>query len=137
MNKLILALSLVLVSMTLEASEIKATTSGIIKQVDCQLVAKDNSIAGATIGGTVGAAAGAAVGKALLGKSGSWIGGLIGGAAGGAIGNNMAATETYQCKMIIEDHGKLYMNQIVTNKKLEPDMSVTIVEMSDGTYEIM
>ncbi|ATN94587.1 hypothetical protein FDJ06_gp010 [Pseudomonas phage SL2] len=137
MNKLILVLSLVLASMILEASEIKTTTNGIIKQVDCQLVAKDNSIAGATIGGTVGAAAGAAVGKALLGKSGSWIGGLIGGAAGGAIGNNMAATETYQCKMIIEDHGKLYMNQIVTNKKLEPDMSVTIVEMSDGTYEIM
>ncbi|MFO5802123.1 hypothetical protein ACLBSQ_33725, partial [Klebsiella pneumoniae] len=64
------------------------------------------------------------------GKRGRWIGGLIGGAVGGAIGNNMAATETYQCKMTIEDHGKLYMNQIVTNKTLEPDMSVTIVDMT-------
>ncbi|MFO5890612.1 glycine zipper domain-containing protein, partial [Klebsiella pneumoniae] len=76
----------------------------------------------AGVSGTVGAAGGAAVGKALLGKSGSWIGGLIGGPVGGAIGNNMAATETYQCKMIIEDHGKLYMNQIVTNKKVESGM---------------
>ncbi|MFO5520782.1 glycine zipper domain-containing protein, partial [Klebsiella pneumoniae] len=83
-------------SLIVDIDEIKTTTTGIIKQVVCHLVAKDNSIAGATIGGTVGAAAGAAVGKALLGKSGSWIGGLIGGAVGGAIGNNMAATETYQ-----------------------------------------
>lgn len=109
MKKIILAVALFAPLAALAAEEIKSTTTGIVKQSEYQLVAKDNSIVGAAVGGV----------------------------AGGAVGNEMGATETFQCKMIIESDGKQHLMQTIANKKPEVGKSVTVVELVDGTREVM
>ncbi|HFH4533072.1 TPA: glycine zipper 2TM domain-containing protein [Pseudomonas aeruginosa] len=137
MNKVMAFLVLMWTTALFAAAEVKSTAVGVIAHSECQLVAKDSSIVGTTVGGTVGAAAGAVLGRAIFGKSGGWVGGLIGGAAGGAVGNNVSATETFQCKLIVNTDGKQYMVQSVTNEKPKIGDKVTVVEMDDGTREVM
>ncbi|QBX32545.1 hypothetical protein [Pseudomonas phage PA1C] len=137
MKKIALAVTLMFPLTTIAAGEIKSSTTGIVRQSECQLIAKDNSIVGATVGGTAGAVGGAMLGRAIFGKSGGWIGGLVGGAAGGTVGNEMGATETFQCKMIIESDGKQHLMQTIVNKKPEVGKTITVLEMVDGTREVM
>ncbi|QJB23001.1 hypothetical protein fnug_358 [Pseudomonas phage fnug] len=137
MIKIIAFIVLMWSTVLFAATEVKSTTDGIIAHSECQLVAKDSSVVGTTVGGAVGATAGAVLGRAIFGKSGGWVGGLIGGAAGGAVGNNVSATETFQCKLIVNTDGKQYMVQTVTNEKPKVGDKVTVVEMNDGTRDIM
>lgn len=137
MKKFLFALVFLFPLLALAASEIKDTVDGIVKRADCQLIAKDTNTAGAIVGGTAGATAGAVIGKSLFGKGGGIIGGFLGGAAGGAIGNEVGAVETYQCKLIVQTDDTQLLVQTVTNKVPAIGSKVTVVEMVDGTKEIM
>lgn len=136
MKTLIVALAL-LFSLMASAQEIKSTSSGTVEKAECQLVAKDNSVVGATVGGTAGAVAGGMLGKAVFGKSGGWIGGLAGGALGGAVGNEMGATETFTCKLIVRSAESIHLLETVVNKKPMVGSSVTVLEMVDGSKKIL
>lgn len=119
------------------AQEIKTTTTGTVEKAECQLVAKDNSIVGATIGGSAGAVGGAVIGKSIFGKSGGIFGGLIGGALGGAVGNEVGATETFSCKLIIRSGESIHLLESIVNKKPLVGSSVTVLEMADGSKKIL
>ena len=133
MKKATLFLTLAIAGCTAQPAFAQEFTSTIISS-ECQVVATSGSTSGALIGGAAGAVAGNIIGEALFGRSGRSLGTLLGGAGGAVAGEQLAASRTYSCLLVVKDPSGQHVYVESVGVLRNPGQQVRVYPSNSGTY---
>lgn len=133
MKRASVLLTLALASCAAQPAFAQEFTAPIISS-ECQQIAKSGSAAGAAVGGAAGAVAGNILGEALFGRSGRKLGTFLGGVGGAVAGENVAASRTYSCLLVVKNPEGRHVYVESVGAIRNPGQTVRVYPAGNGSY---
>lgn len=133
---LVAALALVMVGCApAYAASVVEQHSAWVENANCVQIGKNESLSGGLVGGALGGAGGALVGS-IFGKKGRTLGAIAGGLGGAAYG--ASGNKIYNCSILarLKDGEKVMVSK-QTEQLIEPNTTMGVVKLSDGSYQAL